>query len=553
MTRSSNSVVKVMCASEKMACSGTGFSLMEAQVPGEPSRFCTNYHVVRDAKSVSVRLPCAHGVDLACTVLGVNPRADLAVVELTPQSNERALHLLRERYGEGDFPCLRLADSDHLHTALSSGDPSPVHALGYPLSQGFVAQTNGHVVSLRHVNDQLYYMTSAAINHGNSGGPCLLSAGPAKGRVVGINSMKMSQAEAQNIIIPSNRVRLNLPQLCRKNSTLQTTASTLGVEARHLARLDLSGMPSAETMRDDAVRHAAFGHTLGSEGLRLATFGDMFAQYGDEPGFHGAFEHMVDCLRGGRPVENLADKLCERDCSKCRKMVSHITNVVSCPSPGFQWSRTSEMMRQHLGLREGPCVSRVFGKMASQILQVGDQITHLKVNGEEYKLDDQGEYWSEQHQAPFRLQDLVGRCKEGQFVEYKYLRGGEEGSAMISHQSLCMDSRPALHARCAYEKPDNVVRLDGVDLKVMRMEEASAFKVPLRLGDLEREQLICVGVSPVCAAHFNENIRPGNLITHINGEECRADLTGMLEQLNEKSVLLHTDSGSMECLRGLKH
>ena len=85
------------------------------------------------------------------------------------------------------------------------------------------------------------------------------------------------------------------------------------------------------------------------------------------------------------------------------------------------------------------------------------------------------------------------------------------------------------------------------------MEEASAFKVPLRLGDLEREQLICVGVSPVCAAHFNENIRPGNLITHINGEECRADLTGMLEQLNEKSVLLHTDSGSMECLRGLKH
>ena len=111
MTRSSNAVVKVMCASEKMACSGTGFSLMEAQVPGEPSRFCTNYHVVRDAKSVSVRLPCAHGVDLACTVLGVNPRADLAVVELTPQSNERALHLLRERYGEGDFPCLRLANS----------------------------------------------------------------------------------------------------------------------------------------------------------------------------------------------------------------------------------------------------------------------------------------------------------------------------------------------------------------------------------------------------------------------------------------------------------
>ena len=364
--------------------------------------------------------------------------------------------------------------------------------------------------------------------------------------------MKMSQAECQNIIIPSNRLSLNLPLLCRKNSDLQSVANILGVEARHLARLDLSEVPSPEKMRDDAVRHASFGHTLGCEGLRLKTFGDIFSEYGDEVGFHGVFEHMVECLAEGKKVENLDEKLCTRNCGRCQKLVVHTTNVVSSPDMGFQWSRTSPMMRRHLGLQEGPCISRVYGKMANQILEVGDQITHVVVNGDEYKLDDQGSTGRSSTKHLFAYKIWSGGVRRGEFVKYKYIRGGEEGSAMISHQSLCSDSHSALHPRCAYERPDPVLNLDGVSLKVMRLEEAAAYKVPLRLEDERREQLICVGISPVCSAHFHENIRVGNLITHINGERAEPTLQGMLKQLNEKSVLLHTDTGSMECLKGLK-
>jgi serine protease Do len=166
----------------------------------------TNAHVVLRARRVRVQLatrvetargprsiltPAGSTIDAA--VVGVDSSTDLALLKI-PRSG---------------LPALSLADSDRLkqgQLVLAFGSPL---GLGNTVTMGIVSA----VARQLQIDDPMEYVqTDAPINPGNSGGPLV----DAKGQVVGINTMIMSQSggsEGVGLAIPSNTVRDIVGQL----------------------------------------------------------------------------------------------------------------------------------------------------------------------------------------------------------------------------------------------------------------------------------------------------------------------------------------------------
>src|SRR5579872_136475 len=163
----------------------------------------TNYHVVRGARRVQVRLTAERGSStpagptivqlLDAKVIGADRVADLAVVKIDAH----------------DLPYLALADSD----ALRQGQI--VMAFGNPL--GLEGSVSMGIVSsvarqIKPDDSMVYIQTDAPINPGNSGGPLI----DTEGHVVGINTFILSQSggsEGLGFAIPSNVVKNSYEQI----------------------------------------------------------------------------------------------------------------------------------------------------------------------------------------------------------------------------------------------------------------------------------------------------------------------------------------------------
>lgn len=146
----------------------------------------TNYHVVEN--SVSVIATLSNGQEVEATIVGQDAGTDLAVLKIEPIA---------------DMPWAVLGDSEQLlvgEFAVAIGNPSG------PLLQRSV--TLG-VISATDRSFDIYdwvfglIQTDAAINPGNSGGPLVSLAG----EVIGINSVKITDAEGLGFSIPSNLVK----------------------------------------------------------------------------------------------------------------------------------------------------------------------------------------------------------------------------------------------------------------------------------------------------------------------------------------------------------
>jgi 2-alkenal reductase len=162
----------------------------------------TNNHVVEDARDLSVILQ--NGTKLPAKLVGTDLFTDLAVIKVEKQ----------------ELPIAPLGDSD----ALRPGER--VVAIGSALGDFRNTVTTGVISALGRDLDtgEGYQMegliqTDAAINHGNSGGPLL----NLQGQVIGINTAIIrggvtspSIAEGLGFAIPSNTVRLVVPQLIEK-------------------------------------------------------------------------------------------------------------------------------------------------------------------------------------------------------------------------------------------------------------------------------------------------------------------------------------------------
>jgi serine protease Do len=162
----------------------------------------TNNHVA-GGKSNRITVSFADGRNEDGTTVWADPVLDLAVVKVNLN----------------DLPALPLGDAGKLEVG------EPAIAIGNPLGLEFQRSVTSGIISALNRTIQIdteqgtNYMedliqTDASINPGNSGGPLLNS----RGEVVGINTIKVSSAEAMGFAIPINVAKPIVDKLAKTGS-----------------------------------------------------------------------------------------------------------------------------------------------------------------------------------------------------------------------------------------------------------------------------------------------------------------------------------------------
>ena len=163
----------------------------------------TNNHVIDGMDEIFAVFK--DGRDLAATVVGRDPKTDIALIKV---ESDTAL------------PAIALGDSD----AIRPGDW--VVAIGNPF--GLEHTVTAGIISAKHRRDVIggsyddFIQTDAAINPGNSGGPLINLAG----EVIGINTAINPRANTIGFTVPINMAKNILPQLRSKG---HVTRGWLGV------------------------------------------------------------------------------------------------------------------------------------------------------------------------------------------------------------------------------------------------------------------------------------------------------------------------------------
>jgi serine protease Do len=183
---------------------------LERQVPSLGSGFVissdgyivTNNHVVEGVDSIKVAFN--DGSELDATIIGRDPKTDIALIQVESEEKLFALPL-------GDSSAVRPGE-----WVVAIGNP---FGLEHTVTAGIVSAKH-RVIGQGSYDD--YIQTDAAINPGNSGGPLL----NLKGEVIGINTAINPRANTIGFAVPINMAKQILPQLKAKGAV---TRGWLGV------------------------------------------------------------------------------------------------------------------------------------------------------------------------------------------------------------------------------------------------------------------------------------------------------------------------------------
>ncbi|TMD70359.1 MAG: PDZ domain-containing protein [Chloroflexi bacterium] len=174
----------------------------------------TNNHVVEGAKQIQVEL--YDGTILPAQLTGTDPPDDLAVIKITPPQHMAVATI-------GDSSQLKVAEY-----VMAIGNPL---GITQTVTSGIVSALGRNVPAGPDVEILGAIQTDAAINPGNSGGALV----DLKGDLIGVPTLTIinpefnSPASGVGFAIPSNRVKLIVPQLINTGSVTHTGRASLGV------------------------------------------------------------------------------------------------------------------------------------------------------------------------------------------------------------------------------------------------------------------------------------------------------------------------------------
>ncbi|MGD9568123.1 MAG: S1C family serine protease [Sedimentibacter sp.] len=178
----------------------------------------TNAHVIGDGKYDNITVSLIDGSTEVGEVLWYDTTLDLAIVKI----NKTGL------------PVVEFGDSDELKVG------EPVVAIGNPMTldlertvtQGIVSGLNRSVAFENGTVIEPLIQTDASINSGNSGGPLF----NAEGKVIGINTAKMSTAEGLGFSIPINTAKPIVDQIIEDGKLSTVYVGITGVDVETFER-----------------------------------------------------------------------------------------------------------------------------------------------------------------------------------------------------------------------------------------------------------------------------------------------------------------------------
>jgi serine protease Do len=241
-------------------------------------RILTNAHVVKDADDIKVTLQ--DGNDFDAKVVGVDPKGDLAVIQL--KGNVPVLKPLPF----GDSSALRLGE-----VVLAIGDPFGV---GKSVTMGIVSAKGRGGMGIEEYED--FIQTDAAINPGNSGGALV----NLKGELVGINTAIASKSGGYagiGFAIPTNMARPIMDQLVKDG---KVSRGYLGVSIGTVT-------PLLVKERNLPVQHGALVSAVdpnGPAGRSGLVEGDVVvALNGTEIKTHDVLRNTIAMIKPGTTVD----------------------------------------------------------------------------------------------------------------------------------------------------------------------------------------------------------------------------------------------------------
>jgi serine protease Do len=258
-----------------------GQSLGSGVIVSAKGYVLTNNHVVANGTDIKVSLN--DGRELGATVVGTDPKADLAVLKL--KGNIGKLKPI----AIGDSSKLRLGE---IVLAIGNG-----LGIGQAVTMGIVsAKGRSNMANMRIADYEDFIQTDAAINPGNSGGALV----NLRGELVGINTAIASRTGGYQGIafaIPSNMARPIMDSLISKGKVVR---GWLGVSIQDVTK------ELAETLKLGADRGVLVGSVVsGSPAARAGLRrGDVVVRVGETITDNASrLRNAVASLAVGKPVK----------------------------------------------------------------------------------------------------------------------------------------------------------------------------------------------------------------------------------------------------------
>lgn len=535
----------------------------------------TNAHVVHNAKSVFIRMPCAHSVDIPVYVQGMSTDLDLAIIRLDAPELSMVKSLLNEKYGIQTIPTLKLTDSDKVHPSRYDTLKAPrVFARGYPLGTEYQQVTDGRISGIKHAREQEYIVTTATINPGNSGGPAVNE----EGDVIGINSMKINGAEGINMIIPSNRIKRMIPYLLDNHDNQEELQHVM--EAAQM----MHGTPSAEQisnmksmMPEVDIKEVVSTWNKNNLGgfkkvngiVSPVTMKDWFKKHVKKEGGHKLFYDVVSYIANNElekvqtmRAEGFSNYLCE-ECSSCKKCPKIAPSIVPprslhMPRLGFRYSNSSgeATLKYYNATKDmqGIIVSDVIpnSMMDRAGVKKYDFIYKIETERGTFDIDNYGETWVKDLSVSLTINDIIHRTPFGQnIIIHAMDRQGEFHELELEYTYLQDKYKPTIRFMDSMHDlnyQNQVANVAGVLLKTLRMEDVMEHQIEKYMDPhLQNDFKVVVSdIDTNSPAYKSRNMRPGDVLTKINDEPVANSWEGFVKQLTGlKSVALEVENGSI--------
>lgn len=243
----------------------------------------TNYHVISGARSLVVTL--SNGEEYPATVVGGDPRKDIAVLKLTgaPQS---ALVPIRRP----DSHALQVGQK-----TIAIGNP---FGLDHTLTTGVISATGRELKGYGEVTIKDMIQTDASINPGNSGGPLLNSSG----ELIGMNTMIYSPSGSSagiGFAVPIATIERTVADIIEDGHVTQVGLGITIVEDALARRAGIKGVVIKEIIPNSP---AASADLIGLRQTRRGTYpGDVIVKIDTRT--VASYNDLYTALDGRRPGE----------------------------------------------------------------------------------------------------------------------------------------------------------------------------------------------------------------------------------------------------------
>ncbi len=168
---------------------------------GNKAFILTNNHVVKDAKSITVRFD--RHTEKKAKLIGGDPKTDIAVVEVDVSDIK-----------DIDKRIAKFGNSDNLKVGqlvIAIGNP---YGLERTITVGVISALKRSIGITQY---ESFIQTDAAINPGNSGGPLI----NIKGEVIGINTAIVAEGQGLGFAIPINLAKWVMEQIIENGRVIR--------------------------------------------------------------------------------------------------------------------------------------------------------------------------------------------------------------------------------------------------------------------------------------------------------------------------------------------